>query len=160
MQFNLYDKEISPGYTWLIYFWYVFSNLHGQTLEHRKYTENFKSNQIQVKLGRLAQIKVLQGQLPKYYAATIKSDLIHQIVLTFPVGWAFFPSATYSFLNVQTLPDQEKVQHHLLWLLFQNGKYSTELAKTKLQLVIKYFGSCATEKFTQFLSITSTIRNV
>lgn len=57
-------------------------------------------------------------------------------------------------------PKEEKVQHHLLWLLFHNGKYSTELAKNKLQLVIKYFGSCATEKLTQFLSITSTTRNV
>lgn len=31
---------------------------------------------------KLAQIKVLQGQLPKYYAVLIKPDQIHQIFLT------------------------------------------------------------------------------
>lgn len=112
-----------------------FCNLHGQPLAHRKCTFlELQVKSYQVKLRKSAQIKVLQGQLPKILCSYNKMS--HQVFLTFAV--VFLPSATHSFLNVQTPPYQEKEQHRLLWLLFHNGKYSTELAKNNQQTAIGY----------------------
>lgn len=48
---------------------------------------------------KLAQIKVLQGHLPKYYAVLIKPDQIHQIFLTLSVA-ILFSSATYCLFGL------------------------------------------------------------